>query len=147
MHSGTKLPKKHLYIILVSLSVIMLSLSLETMMRVKDISMFDAWFGLQNDITREAAFDVYVTAILAAFFQRVIVPMAFGIHCYFAYTKIRINKLFVFMWTVLLGGHFAYTIIALQFDSIFYYIDILIYIILIITTLSLVGVINKNKGS
>lgn len=146
MHSGTKLPKKHMYILLISLSVMILSMSLETMMRVKDITLFDIWYKNQVDITREAGYNIYVTATLSYFLQRVIVPIAFGIHTYFAYTKIRVNKLFVFMWTVLLGGGFVFNLIGLQFGSMFYYINNVLFIILIGTVLSLIGVINQNKG-
>ncbi len=146
MHSGTKLPKKHMYILLISLSVMILSMSLETMMRVKDIALFDIWYKNQVDITREAGYSIYITATLSYFIQRVIVPMAFGIHTYFAYTKIRVNKLFVFMWTVLLGGGLAFNLITLQFGSMFYYINNVLFIILIGTVLSLLGVIDQNKG-
>ncbi|MCH4889205.1 hypothetical protein EZV73_16535 [Acidaminobacter sp. JC074] len=146
MHSGTKLPKKHMYIILISLSVMILSMSIETMMRVKDITLFDLWYQGQSDLSREAGYNIYVTGSLSYFFQRVIVPMALGIHTYFAYTKIRVNKLFVFMWTVLLGGGLAYNLIAFQLGSLFYYINNILFIILIVTVLSLIGVINKNKG-
>lgn len=135
-----------MYILLISLSVMILSMSLETMMRVKDIALFDIWYKNQVDITREAGYSIYITATLSYFIQRVIVPMAFGIHTYFAYTKIRVNKLFVFMWTVLLGGGLAFNLITLQFGSMFYYINNVLFIILIGTVLSLLGVIDQNKG-
>lgn len=146
MHSGTKLPKKKMYIILVSLSVIILSLSLETMMRVKDITLFDAWFENQSDVDRNTAFTIYVTANLSFYFQRVLLPMIFGLHTYFAYAKIRINKLFVFMWTVLLAGGLAFNVLTMSMSSVFFYVNNLVYLLLIGVTLSLIGIINENKG-
>lgn len=146
MHSGTKLPKKHMYIMLISLSFIIFSTSLEMMMRVKDVALFDIWYLEHNEVSRQAAFSVYVTGLMSIYFQSVIAPIIFGIHTYFAYVKIRINKLFVFMWTVLLGGGLAMVIVSWQFDSIFYYIKIVFYMILLGTILSLIGVINQSKA-
>jgi len=146
MHSGTILPKKHMYIMLISLSVIIFMTSMEMMMRVKDVALFDIWYQNHNEVSREAAFSVYVTGLLSVYFQSIIAPVVFGIHTYFAYVKIRINKLFVFMWTVLLGGGLAMVIVSRQFDSIFYYIIIVFYMILIGTILSLIGVINQSKA-
>lgn len=135
-----------MYIILISVSFIILSFSLEAMMRVKDISLFNIWFESQSGVERDAAFSVYVTALLSVYFQSVIAPIVFGVHTYFAYMKIRINKLFVFMWTVLLGGGLAYVVAGMQLGSIFFYLNIIIYMILIVTTLSLLSVINQTKG-
>lgn len=148
MDSNTKLPKKHMYFILVSLSFMIFSISMETMMRVKDLAMFDSWLLMQPEveITREAGFSIYVTLQLSRYFQFVVVPMALGIHTYFAYVNIRINKLFVFMWTVLLGGGAAYIGIEKQFTSVFYYVNLGIYMILIVTILSLLSVIDQRKN-
>lgn len=134
-----------MYIILISLSFIILVMSLEVMMRVKDVALFDLWYTNQVELSRQAAFSVYVTGLLSVYFQSVIAPIVFGIHTYFAYVKIRVNKLFVFMWTVLLGGGLAMVIVNIQFDSIFYYIKVILYMILIGTVLSLIGVINQSK--
>jgi len=117
-------------------------------MRVKDLAMFDSWMLIQPEvgITREAGFNIYVTLQLSRYFQFVVVPMALGVHTYFAYVKIRINKLFVFMWTVLLGGGAAYIGIEKQFTSLFYYVNLGVYMILIITILSLLSVIDQRKN-
>ncbi|MBI9011132.1 MAG: hypothetical protein JEZ08_02800 [Clostridiales bacterium] len=148
MDSETKLPKKHMYIILVSLSFMMLSMSMETMMRVKDLAMFESWLVAQPEmgLARDNGFDIYVTLQLSRYFQMVIVPMALGIHTYFAYAKIRISKLFVFMWTVLLGGGIAFLVVEKQFGSIFFYVNIGVYMILLITILSLLSVIDQRKN-
>jgi len=121
---------------------------METMMRVKDIAMFESWMIVQPEIglTKEAGFDIYVTMQLSRYLQLVIVPMALGIHTYFAYMKIRINKLFVFMLTVLLGGGAAYIGFEKQFTSLFYYINLGVYMILIITVLSLISVIDQANN-
>lgn len=147
MDAVTKLPKKHMYIILFGVSILILSLSLDTMMKVKDLALYDAWYNemIMEDMSYNDAFSVYVTGNIAVYFLRVIVPMALGIHTYFAYSKIRINKLFVFIWTVLLVGNTAYMYVSKEFDSIFYWMNIGLHGLLTITVLSLTDVINKIK--
>lgn len=149
MDAITKLPKKQMNIIFVVLALLLTSMSLEAMMKVKDIALYDTWYNQMVTsnmaLSYEEAFNVYVTGNIAIYFLKVIVPMALGIHTYFAYTKIRINKLFVFMWTVLLLGSVAYIAVNKEFDSIFYYLNIGLHGILVITVLSLADVINQNK--
>lgn len=151
MDINTKLPKKHFYIIISSLSIIILALSLEVMMTVKDISLYDIWY---NDALKEGlllgyeeSFSIYVSTNLSSYIQKLVVPMALGTHTYFAYTKIRISKLFVFIWVVLLIGAASYIGVEMNFASIFYYIEIVTYVVTVITVLSLVDVIDNNKSS
>lgn len=146
---GTKLPKKHANIILIAICVLLLSITLDTMMRVKDSLLFEAWYGqLLNEgvtIDREMGFSMYVTSNLSRYFFFILVPMAMGIHTFFALIKFRINKLFVFIWTVLMAGGLAYTVFEVALASIFYYLNIGLYIIVIITLLSLISVINQKE--
>ncbi len=149
MDAITKLPKKHFYIIIAALAIIILSLSLEVMMKVKDITLYKDWINnaLKDGMSfnYDESFSIYVTANLSKFFQNLVVPMALGIHSYVALIKIRINKLFVFMWTVLLIGAGLFIGIELNLNSVFYYITVLFYIILVVTILSLISVIDENK--
>ena len=151
MNANIKLPKKQMYIILFALGFIILSMSLNVMMRVKDIGLYDLWFNdMVNEdlgITYDSAFSIYVTGNLAAYFLKMFVPIALGIHTYFAYTKIRISQLFVFIWSVLLIGSMLYVIVEKQFGSIFYYSNIIGYVVLILTILSLGSVINEENIS
>lgn len=148
MNSGTQLPQKHTYIILITVSVLILSLSLDTLMRVKDLALYDLWYkDMAKEIgySFEDAFSIYVTANISAYFFNVVIPMAFGIHTYLAYRKIRINSLFVFIWVVLLIGGALYVVTTFALGSIFYYINIVGYVVLIITILSLMSVISETK--
>ena len=151
MNSNTKLPKKQFYIIMVSLSIVIFALSLEVMMKVKDISLYNAWYeNAVNDgmlMEYESAFSTYISINLLHFFQKLIIPMLLGLHAYISYIKIRINKLFVFMWIILICASIAYISIEMNFDSIFYYIEILLHIVVAITVLSLIDVIDNNVSS
>lgn len=149
MEASTKLPKLQLWIILIVVSILLLSMSLDTMMKVKDITLYDTWYKemitSENDLTYDDAFNIYVTGNIAVYFLRIIVPMAFGIHTYFAYSKIRINKLFIFIWVVLLLGNAAYIAVNKEYQSVLYYMNLILHGALIMTTLSLSDVINQQK--
>ncbi|WP_113673213.1 hypothetical protein [Vallitalea guaymasensis] len=151
MKGYTKLPKKHLYIIILTLGFIIFLLSLEVMMKVKDINMFNNWLKDNKQYTianleNADLFNTYISINLSLYFQRIIVPIGLGIHTYLAYVKLRINKLFVFIWTVLLIGSILYTVVGLKNLAVFSYMYIGLYIIVIFTVLSLLTVIEKCEN-
>ncbi len=150
MLSNVKMPKSKFYLILVFTSLLILSISLESIIRVKDISIFENWLNANNfsptsDMEVEEAFNSYISLILTSMFLKLTIPMILSIHSYFSYRSIGINKLFVFIWTILLLGGLAYEIIGLNIASIFFYINIIFYLILIITILSLNSHINQSR--
>lgn len=149
MTYGSKLPKKQAVIILSLLAVIIMVISLETMIHIKDADLFDAWYESYEvehlRVSEAEAFQVYVTAQLSIYFFRVIVPMILGVHTYFAYVKLRVNKLFVFIWTVLLIGALAYRVAHKDFDSIFFYINIFGYSGAVLGIWTLIPIINGDE--
>lgn len=46
--------------------------------------------------------------------------MILGIYSYFVFKRSKINKIFIYIWTVLLLGNLAFILIELKFDSIFF---------------------------
>jgi len=147
MNTNTKLPVKKLYIILISCAIIILTASLEVMIRVKDLAFFEEWIKVNHLIgDRSELLSQFISINLSAFFSKIIVPAMFGIYTYYAYIKIRINQLYVFMWSVLNLGALAYTVIEWQLNSVLYYVSILGYIVLLFTILSLAEIIRDNKS-
>jgi hypothetical protein len=144
MNTYTKMPKKHMLLILLSIASVILFASLEVMIKVKDLTLYETWANNTLGIS-ESSFDIYVTAQLSTYFTNIIIPMIFGVYTYFAYVKIRVNSLFVFMWSVLILGSFAYNISDLNFQSLFFYGYIIGYLVLLLTVLSLHQVIQDSK--
>lgn len=146
-NSNTKLPTSKFYKLIVSCSLIIFAASLDVMFRVKDMSLFNDWVEI-NQLQGEEAqlLSHYVSIHLSMFFSKIIIPVIFGIYTYFAYMKLRINQLYVFIWTVLNLGGLAYTVVELNLNSVLYYISILSYIVMLITILSLVELIRENKS-
>ena len=149
MNSYTKLPKKQLYLILLFSSLIIFSESLTVMIKVKDIDLFKDYlinfgFTLESGTLYQEYFSSYVALNLSYFFFNIIIPVALSIHSYVSFISIRISKLFVFVWTVLIFGALAYAIIKFSFQSIFYYLTIISYISLLFTVSSLNIVIDRG---
>lgn len=152
MKGYTRLPKKQLYVILGIAGMLIFLLSLDVMMNVKDVNLYRNWLqdiGEQSrikNITDKAYLDAYVTTHLSLYFQKIIIPIGLSIHTYFSYMKLRLNKLFVFIWVVLLLGSAAYTLVGFNAQSILTYGYILLYTIVIITVLSLLTVIDNSEN-
>lgn len=147
MNTNTKLPTNKFYLILFSCALIIFITSLETMFRVKDVMLYNHWVETNQLIGDKAQLlNDYISINLSNFFSKIIIPVLFAIYTYYAYMKIRINQLYVFIWTVLNLGGLAYTLIELRFDSIFYYINILGYVVLLLTLISLIDVIREDKS-
>lgn len=145
MNTYAKLPRKHLYIILFTIASVILFASIEVMIRVKDLNLYETWANNTIGIN-DSSFNIYVTAQLSSYFTKIIIPMIFGIYTYFAYIKIRVNSLFVFMWSILIIGSFGYNISDLNYESIFFYGYIIGYLVLLLTVLSLLQIIQDSKS-
>jgi len=147
----TILPKKHFYLILGPLAILIFILSIEILMRTKDVLLFEAFIAsntnIPDNLSSQELFNIYVTGNLSMYFQKIIIPIGLSIHTYFALIKLRINKLFVFMWTILAIGSLAYTITGLKFTNFLMYIYIVLYMVVVLTLLSLIDVISNSEQS
>lgn len=150
MTAYVKLPKKQLYGILVCCAIIIFCASLEVLFRVKDLDMFYAWLSFQADGATDptlSSFNTYVGLQLGAYFMQIIIPMCYAIYSYFAYLKIRINHLFVFIWAILALGSLGYSSLGSGLNSVFIYIYIPAHLGLLYFTLSLTQVIREQTSS
>ena len=151
MENNARLSLKHLNIILIASAAIILSSSLEVLIRVKDSGLFEIWkenallagFFTQNN---PPTFDDYVVGEMFRYMFRIIIPIGFSLFSYYTYKKLRLNRLFIFVWSVLLLGGMAYTFFELNFNSIFYYIVLIGFVVMLITVLSLNEEIRNNKN-
>ena len=147
MSRNYRIPQKKFYILLVTIALLIFALSMEVLMEVKDQGLFLQWFEdvqSQEDflISQEEAFDTYVSGHILLYMLNLVIPLGFGLHTFFAYQKKKINSLFIYLWFVMLMGGMAFTLIGWNFNSLFYYVRLLAYLLLIVTTLSL----SKESG-
>lgn len=142
MRGFTKLPLQKLYWILISLAVLVLLQSVEVMIRVKDVLVFEQWLEGNKDLfemtqSREELFRIYVTSNLSLYFMKIIIPIGLAIHSYLAYSRLRVNGLFRFIWLTLILGSAAYTLVGMQSNNLFFFLYILIYSIVTFVLLSI----------
>lgn len=151
MENNARLPLKQLNIILIASAAIIFSSSLEVLIRVKDSGLFEVWKEnalLAGYFTQNTppTFDDYVVGEMFRYMFRIIIPIGFSLFSYYTYRKLRLNRLFIFVWSVLLLGGMAYTFFELNFNSIFYYIVLIGFVVMLITVLSLNEEIRNNKN-
>ncbi|NBG86882.1 hypothetical protein [Isachenkonia alkalipeptolytica] len=144
------LTSKKLYILLITISFLIMALSLEVLMEVKDGSRFYQWFEeIQQSegqvVSKEEAFDTYVSGQILLYMLNLVIPLGFALHSFFAFKKERINSLFIYLWMIMLMGGMAFTLISWNVHSLFYYIRIMAYLVLIGTTLSLIRDVGISK--
>ncbi len=142
--------RKKLYILLIIISILILVLSIEALMEVKDRALFLEWFDEvqsqeEASITEAEAFDTYVSGNILLYMLNLVIPLGFALHIFFAYQKAKINSLFIYLWFIMLMGGMAFTLISWNFQSLFYYIRMIAYLVLIATTLSLSKEIGISK--
>jgi len=119
-------------------------------MEVKDGSRFYQWFEeIQQSegqvVSKEEAFDTYVSGQILLYMLNLVIPLGFALHSFFAFKKERINSLFIYLWMIMLMGGMAFTLISWNVHSLFYYIRIMAYLVLIGTTLSLIRDVGISK--
>lgn len=145
------LPRRKLYFILIPTAAIIFAAAMETLLRVKDASLFANWLELYESregvvLAPEDAFNIYVAANLGHFLHKIIIPVVLSLHSYFAHVKLNINGLFIFLWTVLVVGGMAQSLLEFNFYSIFYYLSLAAYLALALAVLSLTTCLEKSKS-
>lgn len=132
-------PKTQFYIIMSVVALLLFVLTIEVLFNVKYDVNFDAWFleNITGDITRIEAFQIYKFSHLTAYLYYSMIPILFGVQTYFAYTKTRVSKLYIFLWILLFIPLLIFSVIKLEFDSVFYYMKVILYLTIIISVLSL----------
>ena len=142
---------KTIYYSIVGLcALIIMANSIETFIKVKDVGLFELWFTGSNlnpevaVLSENAAYSVYLNMCLSVFLIKVITPVAFALNTYFAFIKLRVNKLFVRVWALLLIGLFAFNLIGETFFSVFFIASTIAYLILVLLLFYLGKEINRQ---
>lgn len=152
MREQMEMPKGIFYGIVGVCALIILSTSLEAIIKAKDTTIFDMWLSSPNlntamlGETIEEIYSTYLSMCMSNFFVRIITPMGVAIHSYLTFTKLRVNKLYVIIWTVLLIGSFGFSIIGESWYSMFFIVSSIGYIALILMMIYLGKCIYNVRG-
>lgn len=152
MRESIEMPKRVFYTIVIICSFIIMLTSLEMLIKAKDLKLFNMWLSSSNlgkDLlvkTTDELYSTYLNVCIATFFIRVITPISVAIHSYFTFTRLRVNKMFVIIWFVIIIGTFILTFLGEQFYSIFF-IGCTIGYLALIFIMSYLGKCIKNINS
>lgn len=130
------LSNKHFYILVIFCSVIILLSSIELMIAIKDSTIFNKWL-ISNNLTQypiEDTFVEYLNANLISYALRIIFPVSIGIGAFLTLTKFYINKTLVYVFLLLEIAGLSFTAIQRNFNSLFYFLILSLYVVLIIYT-------------
>ena len=149
MKAIIRLPEKKLYIILILCALLIFSNSLETMVRIKDLDIYEDWLEHYKTLDEydesKDSYEVYKGVYLNLFILKVLVPVGLGLYSFLMYKYMGINLLSIVVWVLLLIGGLVSNIFELQLGSIFYYINIVVYLALIVVVISLNSTICSHK--
>lgn len=143
MRECIEMPRNIFYVIVAICSVIITLTSMDILIRAKDTGLFDMWLSNTNFSEEfliqpiEALYSEYIQMNISIFIVRVITPMAIAIHTYFTFTKLRVSKLYVVLWSFIAIATFILTSLGEQFYSIFFIMSGICYLILIGTMIYL----------
>lgn len=151
MRETISMSKKVFYTIVGLCTIIIMSNSIEAFIKAKDVGLFETWISnpslnIDKGQTIDQMYSIYLTMCLALFLIRVITPVALAINSYFSFIKIKVNKIFVLIWMVLIIGLFPFTSIREAYFSVFFIISGICYLGLIYVLIHLWKEINKQRN-
>jgi hypothetical protein len=109
---------------------------MELMIIVKDSTIFNEWV-LKNNLTQypiEETFVEYLNANLISYALRIIFPVVLGISAFLTLNKFYINRMLIYVFLLFEVGGLAFTAIQRNFNSLFYFLILATYVVLIIYT-------------
>lgn len=143
-----KLKKSNFYPMIIAAAAIILSISLDTLLRANNDVLFNSWmtennFGTGSD---DQYYRVYLGSLMIDYFFRLIVPVVFGLQTYFAYIRSGVGIIYKAVWAVVLGGMLMVTILNFDTSSPAYYISGVAYVIIMISLLRIKHNSQKTVG-
>jgi len=143
-----KLKKATFYIMVISAAAIILSISVDTLLRANNDILFNRWLTENSfaDGTDDQLYRVYLGSLMVDYFFRLIVPVVFGLQTYFAYIKSGVGIVYKVVWAVILGGMLIVTLLNFDTASPAYYISGIAYVIIIVSILRIKHNSQKTIG-
>lgn len=142
MENTVKLPTKNLYAIILASGFIIFFSSLEAIMAAKDSRLYDAWAMKAGS---GADLGLYISAVFMTYFLKIMIPAALSVYTVASRKSVGVSSLFVFIWSVLVVGGGAYAFIGRNTSSVFFYLVMAGYAILLLSVLSVSDAYSSGK--
>ena len=127
---------KNLKVVLIVSFLIVLFASLEALMNAKSIEAFDSFKVAFPTLTAQD----YINFILLNYIFNILEPIIISMFLFFTYNKIKPNKLYAIVFGGMILIKFVNKIFTFNITSIFYYILLVLYILLFISTVRYITV-------
>ncbi len=139
MKSSNKNLNKYIYRLLIISFLIILVNSLESLMYAKSNELLNSYLKLNPNSTAND----YLNIVLTNYFASIIETVIITIFTVFTYKKFRITKLYKFIFGAIIFLRIFNTILKFNYSSVFYYLSIILYILLLV--LIVTAPITKRK--
>lgn len=148
MEPLNRLPRKDYYRIVMTCGILILLASVEVLAKAKDLDYYQyVNRSLLEQGERAVTYGDFVVSMMASYIGRILVPVGLGLTSYYAYIKSGITGVFIWSWGLFTFAALAFHILSLELTSIFYYLFILLYILLLFFLIRLSECITaKRRG-
>lgn len=142
-----KLTKKDFYRIMILCGSFILIASLEVLAKAKDLDYFQfVNESLMTQGNSALSYEDFVTSMLASYIGKIILPVGLALTTWIAFIKTGFNRVFIFSWTLFTLAAMAFHLLSLELTSVFYYMYIFLYIILLTFLIRLPQPTTKEEG-
>lgn len=142
-----KLSKADFYRIIILCGILISLASLEVLAKAKDADYFNFInASLKEQGSPQLTYEDFVISMISAYVARIIIPAGLALTSWVALVKTGFNQVFIFSWSVFLLAALAFQILSLELTSIFYYLFILLYLLLLIQLIRTSIYAKKEEG-
>lgn len=128
MLKNKRLNNLQLIIIVLISGLIILTESIEVLMKVKDIGLYDE---LKRNLGINMDYNQYISINLIEYLQNIIIPLLLSIYTFFTYRKVNVNIIYKGIWLLFLISNLVFNLMEFNIGSLFDYISIILNLLLI----------------
>lgn len=139
MRENNKNLNKYIYRLLIISFLIILVNSLESFVFAKSSELFQSYLEVNPGSTA----DDYLSVVLTNYFVSIVEAVIITIFTVFTYKKYGITKLYKIIFGAIVALRLFNTVLKFNFSSVFYFLNIILYILLFV--LIITAPITKRK--
>lgn len=127
---------------------IILLASVEILAKAKDLDYYNfIRQSLEAQGRGTISYEEFVVGMLASYLGKIIIPAGLAFNTWYAFIKSGYNRTFIWIWSIFTGAALAFQMLSLELNSLFYYLFILLYLILLVFLIRLPQHGNKEEIS
>lgn len=139
MKENNKNLNKYIYRLLITSFLIILVNSLESFIYAKSNELFQSFLKINPTSTAND----YLSVVLTNYFVSIIEAVIITLFTVFTYKKYKITKLYKFIFGAIVLLRIFNTVLKFNFSSVFYFLNIILYILLFVLIIN--APITKRK--